>query len=203
MTGARLSKFLKIYWRFVLFMFLVFGLAGFLLTLAEKPSFEASQTFFVKRQTTVENRQFYTYDGYYSSQAAERFADSLFGALSSRDVLRLALSENRAMAPRQLSAEINGVKIRRLSPQLVNFAYKSQNLKEATDVVAALSAFVSKLTGELSQGGDTGVTVSFISSSPLIITHSPSFIINTLVGALLGLFLSFLASAVIFYFKES
>lgn len=204
MTPLEILAFTKKYFPVLLATSFVSGLAATFLAGSLPLSFEATQTLFVKRQVSAESRQFYTYDGYYSAQAAERFADSVYGALKSRPVLRYAIT--RIAGPNateaELDKEVKAIKVVRLSPQLISFSYRSPERGQAQSLVADLSTAVSQIASDLNKGGDEGISISFVSAEPLVATYTLNPWLSGLVGLLLGGFLSLLGSALHFYFKN-
>lgn len=204
MNIIEVINFIKKYFFFLLAVSAVSGVFGLFLAVKLPPSFEATQTIFVKRQASLESKQFYTYDGYYSAQAAERFADSVFGALKSREVLRYAitrLSPEMENDPR-LSKEIKSIKVIRLSPQLISFSYSNKNQDLAEKLIRDLSVSVSGIAAELNKGGDESISISFISPRPLTAVTRVSPLLGGLAGLMLGAFLAILVSASHFFYKN-
>ncbi len=195
MTLLEILRFVKKYFFFLTAVSLIGALAGYFITRGQTPLYEASQTIFVKRQTSLEGRPYYTYDGYYSVQAAERFADSLLGILKSREVLKFALSQSVSSGSANWEKEVGKIKVRRLSPQLVSYAYRSLSRGQAEELISALSAAVTKLARDLNEGGDVGLSFSFISPRPLVTVKSVSLIINVGLGVFLGGFLASIIAA--------
>jgi len=197
-------NFIKRYFLLLIITSVLSGIFGVVLAIKLPPSFEANQTLFVKRQASAESKQFYTYDGYYSAQAAERFADSVFGALKSREVLRYAIlrvAPEMAGEP-NLNKEVRNVKVTRLSPQLIGFSYSNKNRDVAEKLVKDLSVSVSQIAADLNKGGDEGISISFISNESLVTQRRLSGLLGGLVGLLLGAFLALLISASHFFYKN-
>ncbi len=175
----------------VLIFALVGLVAGIFYTREFPVSYEASQTVFVKRQTSGPSTQFYAYDGYYSAQAAERFADSLVGLLKSPEVLRLLLIRDETLTTSSKSSVakmVSGVRVRRLSPQLISFSFRGPGLENSQTVVQDIAQGLSQLSLDLSRGGDEGLALHFIDSRPQVITRFQNVYINSLLGALIGIF---------------
>ena len=189
MTLIEFLGLLKRNYLIVLCLPLLTGFLGLLTSFGLKESFEATQTFYVKREASRESPEFYTYDGYYAAQAAERFADSLFGALKSREVLLLSLSRTDiGLKPEELEREVNLIKVKRLSPQLVSFSYRGQSLEATLALIKNLSQSVTNLALRFNEGGDKSLSLSFVGSEPLLTIQRPNAFLNTALGFLLGLF---------------
>ena len=203
-TILEILNFIKRYFLFLFTTAVVFAAVGAVLAIKIPPSFEASQTLFVKRQASAESKQFYTYDGYYSAQAAERFADSVFGALKSKEVVRYAiLRVAPQMAGRpELSSEVKSIKVVRLSPQLISFSYSNKSRELSEKLIKDLSVSVSSIAEDLSKGGDEGISISFVSSEPLVAEHRWGPFLGGLIGLLMGTFLALLISAAHYFYKN-
>ncbi len=204
MTLAEIVSFIKKYFLFLLVVSVVSGIFGLVLAVKLPPSFEATQTLFVKRQASLESKQFYTYDGYYSAQAAERFADSVFGALKSREVLRYAITRvatEMENDPR-LDKEVKSIKVTRLSPQLISFSYGNKSRDLAEKLITDLSGSVSGIAAELNKGGDESISISFVSPRPLTTALKISPLLGGLAGLMLGAFLALLISASHYFYKN-
>lgn len=196
--------FVKKYFPILLITSVAAGLAAFALALNLPPSYEATQTLFVKRQAAGESKQFYTYDGYYSAQAAERFADSVYGALKSPPVLRFAITRvgGEEITEADLDKKIRAFKVVRLSPQLISFSYRNSDRAQAQKLVSDLATSVSQMAADLESGGDSGISISFVSPEPLVVTKTLNPLLSGLAGFLLGGFFSMAASALHFYFRN-
>lgn len=197
-------NFVKRYALFLVLTSFICAVAGFVIAVKLPESFESTQTLFVKRQASSESKQFYTYDGYYSAQAAERFADSVFGALKNREVLRYAILKAGGgnFEEAGLDNEVKAVRVKRLSPQLISFSYRNKNLLAAEKLVNGLSGSVLEITSDLNKGGDAGISISFVSPKPLTTTLTINPFLGSLVGLLLGSFVALLISCSHFFYKN-
>lgn len=192
MTLRAFFVFFKKHCRLILLVAALGALGGGFFSWRFPVSYESSQTVFVKRQTTSPSNQFYTYDGYYSAQAAERFTDSIFGALKSREVLRFLLLKTFPEGTRSKAIDkaIAGIKVKRLSPQLIGFSYRDRRWQDSQRVVENLSQGLSQLSEKLSRSGDEGISLQFINEPPQLRLRGQSLVLDGLVGFLLGGFLS-------------
>lgn len=203
MTLIELLRFFRKHYPVVLLAAVLAGFAAALVSLWLKENFEATQTVYVKREASGQSSQFYAYDGYYAAQAAERFADSLFGALKSREVLRLSLSSSAlGLSTKDLEKAVAAVKVKRLSPQLISFSYRDGRPETAKNLVNNLSQSTIDLAKRLNEGGDEKISLSLVSGEPLITVDRPSLVLNVTVGFLLGLFLSIAALALKCFFSS-
>src|SRR3990167_6877122 len=88
-------------------------------------SYKIYNTFFIDRLSDPNPTQYFTYEGLYSQQTAERFTDSLKGLLESKNVLALALEkagmENSKITRRQLEKSLT---VRKTGPQVLYLEVK-------------------------------------------------------------------------------
>lgn len=189
MTINELIIYLKKY-RLVFCLGLVVGAGtGALLAKILPVRFEASQTIFVKRLASVGETQFYTYDGYYSAQAAERFADSVFGALKNKETLRFLLSQAfQNETTLELNRELTRLKVKRISPQLLSLTYRGLSPVETPSKTQAISQALLKLSQSLTAAGDRGLSVDLV-GPPIVVAQTFSLLILSLVGGLLAFLL--------------
>lgn len=185
-------KFLKKYWLGILILTLLGGAGGLFFALRFPLTYEVSQTIFVKRQASAESKQFYTYDGYYSAQSAERFADSLTGFLKSREVLRFLLTEGPSAKfySREADQILSAIKVKRVSPQLISFSYRDRRLAEAKQVVGNLIQGVLDFVGGVGRGGDEGISLLFVNPETQVVERHQNYFWSGLLGLLLGGFFS-------------
>ena|SRR3990167_639022 len=202
MTLGQLLVFLRKHYLTILFFSLLGSVLGSLLSFGLKESFEVTQTVYVKREASAQSAQFYAYDGYYAAQAAERFADSLYGALKSREVLRLSLTlSGTGLKPEELEREVNSIKVKRLSPQLLSFSYRGRSKETATTLIKNLGQSITDLALRLNEGGDKDLSLSFVSPEPLLTVQKPNALLNAALGFFIGLFSVNLVLAIKHFFS--
>lgn len=163
MEAIELVWFLKKNGSKILSFSLLLALAAALVAWKLPPRFEASQTIFVGRQPQSQSANFYGYDGYYSQQSAEKFADTVVGFLRNKDLVNRALSQSGLI---NQSAE--PFRIKRLSPQLINLAFVHGEREKARAAVDYLSRLVMEVSQTLNVQGDSYLRLSWLEPSPLV-----------------------------------
>lgn len=166
----------------------VFFAAGlFLLSYYLPPTYTASLTIYVKRRSTEPSGSYYTFDGYYSQQAAEKFTETVVGFLKSKDILYAAAK--LALWPtdqRGLERLEGSLKIKETAPQLVNLTVTQGDPDNAKKISVALAQAATERINLLNQTGDKDISVDLLNPEPLIKKNQPPLWLNTAVGGLLG-----------------
>lgn len=162
-------QFYKRYFLTLLLLSLTISLvAGFA---AERipSSFEATQSIFVRREAQSPSESFYSYDGYYSQQASERFTDTVVGFLKNKDIVRRAAKNSGFdSSPDEASALTSALRIKRVAPQLVTVSFSSWNKERAVSLVGNLTKEVESLSVSLNTKGDKFLTLSTLEPTPFV-----------------------------------
>ena len=148
-------------------------------------------TVYVKRQATEASTDYYTFDGYYSQQAAEKFTETVVGFLKSKDIL-LASAKLADLPTDQESLEQleSSIKIKQVAPQLVNLEVTKEEAEAARTFCTALAQATTERINLLNQTGDKSISVDLLNTEPLVEKNEPKVLLNTLVGGLAGLLLA-------------
>lgn len=180
-----------------------FGGLAFFVSQQLPPMYTASLTFYVKRQATEASADYYTFDGYYSQQAAEKFTETVVGFLKSKDILlasaRLADLPTDQESLQQLESSI---KIKQVAPQLVSLKVEEGSSEEAKKFCTTLAQATTERINLLNQTGDKAISVDLLNSEPLVEKSEPKVVLNSLVGILVGALLSFLYIFLKEYFQS-
>ena len=168
-----------------------FGGLAFLVSKQMSPTYTASLTLYVKRQATEAREDYYTFDGYYSQQAAEKFTETVVGFLKSKDIL-LASAKLADLPIDQESLEQleSSIKIKQVAPQLVSLEVKKEDSNAAKTSCTALAQATTERINLLNQTGDKSISVDLLNTEPLVEKNEPKVILNSLVGLLTGLLLA-------------
>ena len=132
-------------------------------------SYKIYNTFFIDRLSDPNPTQYFTYEGLYSQQTAERFTDSLKGLLESKNVLALALEkagmENSQITRRQLEKSLT---VRKTGPQVLYLEVKGSE-KDAKIVNGLTSVIEEYVNGVNSQSGKQ-IIFKKVSNEPVVET---------------------------------
>jgi capsular polysaccharide biosynthesis protein len=170
-----------------------FGLLAFFVSQQLPTTYAASLTLYVKRQAAEANPDYYTFDGYYSQQAAEKFTETVVGFLQSKDIL-LASAKLADLPTDQKTLEQleSSIKIKQVAPQLVWLKVEQENGEEAKEFCTALAQATTERINLLNQTGDKAISVDLLNPEPLVEKSEPKVVLNSLVGGLVGTLLAFL-----------
>lgn len=169
----------------------VFSAAAFLLGLAITaqipPIYRATLDLYVKRQTPPPSERFYSFDGFYSQQAAERYTPTVIGFLRNRDILRLAAEKIKQPTDQfSLKKLSQTVKVKEAAPQLATLTVASLRADLAKDLSLALAEAAVQRLKFLNETGDAALAIDLVTATPLVEVEKPSLWLGGLVGFILG-----------------
>jgi len=153
-----------------IFFFAIFVSAAVFLFLNSRPnSYRVYNTFYIDRLSDPNPTQYFTYEGLYSQQTAERFTDSLKGLLESKNVLGLALEksgmENSQVTRRQLEKSLS---VRKTGPQVLYLEVKGT--EDDTKVVEGLTGVIEEYINEVNSESGKQIIFKKVSNEPVIET---------------------------------
>jgi len=162
-------RFYKKYLLSLLLLSLVISLAAGLAATRLPPSFEATQSIFVRREIQSPSESFYSYDGYYSQQAAERFTDTVVGFLKNKETVRKAAKNSGFGASTEEASRLaSALRIKRVAPQLVTVSFSAGRKERAVSLVDNLTKEVGSLSASLNAKGDKFLVLSPIEPTPFV-----------------------------------
>lgn len=169
------------------------GMLALFVSLQLPPTYTTSLTLYVKRQAAEANPDYYTFDGYYSQQAAEKFTETVVGFLKSKDIL-LASAKLADLSTNQKSLEQleSSIEIKQVAPQLVSLKVEQGDGQEAKKFCTSLAQATTERINLLNQTGDKAISVDLLNPEPLVEKNEVPLVVNTLVGILVGTLLSLL-----------
>jgi len=147
---------------------------------------------YVLRQDENVTRAYFTYEGYYASQTAERYTDTVVGLLKSVDIKREALEKaGIAFDAKALAKLESSLIIKKVAPQVVQISLKGSDTDYVDVVWEALAQSVIESSEVLNSKGDSSLAISFVSDPSHVVyesSSSPLFI--AFIAFLLGNFVS-------------
>ncbi len=179
---------------------LIFGVVALGISTQIPPRREARLDLYVKRAVQDPSEEFYTYDGYYSQQVAERYTDTVVGLLQSKTLLKAALSEKELPTDQDtLRKMAKRVGVEKVAPQLIRVTVQKRLPGpfewNPDDLSVSLAHKVVQRVEELNaQSGDDALSVVILGEEPISEEHEPFLFLNSLVGALFGLLGAFLVA---------
>lgn len=169
---------------------LIFATAAYISVFIVPPKYKASATLFVTRQAEEVNDSYFTYEGYYAGQTAEKYTDTVLGLLKSLDMKRKALENlGKPFTDADLAKLDKSIVVKRVGPQLIYFSVTSGDSKYAQDIWLLLARSVITQSAKLNVMGDGRLSTDIVDERPIVseVVRNP---IIFFVGAfLLGSFL--------------
>ncbi len=182
---------------------LIVVLTTFLVSLAIPVKYNASVSFLISRADRQETSD-YQYDGYYTIQASELFANTIVGwckTLSiASEVYKKADISTSEISIKDLSKKF---KAKKTSSQTVEVNFTQKDELEANKLVYALINTLEEQTNIIYQKKDKDISFEIITSPPAVTASRPNVILNILVGFICGLFLSILLAFSWEYFSKT
>lgn len=168
----------------------LFFVLGFLVAVRLPPVYKTALDLYVKRQTQPPSDKFYSFDGYYSQQAAERYTQTVVGFLRSREVLREAAEVVRQPTdPQALETLARAVRVKEAAPQLVSLSVRSTGRALVKDLSLALAQVAADKLQALNKTGDASLSLELLTTTPLTEVERFSPWWGGFAGAVLGLLL--------------
>ncbi|MFW6110182.1 MAG: Wzz/FepE/Etk N-terminal domain-containing protein [Patescibacteria group bacterium] len=198
MTLLELTEIVRKYWKILTVVPLVVAVVVVVVTFQIPPRFDAFLNLYITRKVQDPSGEYYTYDGYYGQQAAERYTDTVVGVLKSKDVLRAVLRELEMPRDQDtLQTLEKKVSVEKVAPQLVSVKVtqrweRGENWK-AENVVNSLATEVIARMDSLNENGDDAVSVQTLDEEPVVEKQDPLPALNALVAAFLFLGVTFFA----------
>lgn len=161
------------------------GLIALVVSLILPPSYNATSTFYVKRGITYTSATYFTYDGYYASQTAERYTDTVVGFLRSVDVRAQALTSIKQPVSSQTLGKLeDSVVVKKVGPQLVTMTVSGRDPQVVKDLWNALSKATLNRSSDLNRSGDSRLSIDVVGENPIVLESKLNPFITGIVGFL-------------------
>ena len=183
--------FLKKNYLYILLTGLVFSSLGAVLYYAIPATYNATGSFFIKRDVDNSTGNYFTYEGYYSQQTALSYTNTLTGIFESEDIKSKALIN--------LSTEVNeqslrklgqNMKIKKSGPQLITLIVKGNTSQNAKSAWLAVTKATITTADFLNINGDSKLTISQLAEDPVVKMAFRNLYVNILTGFGLGILFS-------------
>lgn len=178
----------------------VFLIAGVSITYLIPNKYSSSIDVYVSRRATKETDQYYTYDGYYSTQSSVQYASTVSGLFQSLQIVRDAAGkvqtnnsyQKSEEEPANLSEDVKYLKdvqskilVEDVAPQIITVSFKDEDLEKSKIWVMSLGEAVKEKVDEVNSNSDGKFKVD-MSALPLVEEVSPSLVINIVVSLMSG-----------------
>lgn len=155
------------------------------------PKYYASGSLFIRRTIYPYSDNHFTYEGYYSQQAAMFYANSVVGLIESEDVLSQALtSMGIAVDEKSLMKYARKIRTIKSGPQLVGVVVKGNNENETKQLWQAITDITTKKLDEINQRGDPFMSIAKVLDEPIMKKDYRDVYLFTIVGLTFGFLLS-------------
>ncbi len=203
---------------FKVFLGIVFlcTLLGVLLTYLIPVSYSSSIDVYVRHKGTANSQLFYTYDGYYSTQASVQYTDTVAGFLQSLSTVDDAanlvqkdpLYKSGDFQPAELTDQADylasfqrNINVKIVAPQLVNVSVHDNSPVVAQLWAQSLGTVLTANLKQLNQEGDANFTIDTI-HAPITETNKLNLYIDTAIGLIIGVFMGFTIGFILEAYKE-
>lgn len=188
---------------FILSGSVILTLATYLISLSLPVNYRSSLNLYVSRKIQEPSDKYYTFDGYYSQQAAERYTQTVIGILQSREVLRGAAASSSLPVDEIFLKQLSrSVRVREDAPQLISLVVTRPNREQSVALNLGLAtAAIGKLT-TLNQTGDRDLTIEEVSTTPIVEILQPMPGLNSVLAFIVGLTFFSLLTGFFSYLKE-
>lgn len=146
-------------------------------------------SFYINREPD-NNVGFFTYEGYYSQQAALTYTNTVSALLESVDVQSRSL-ERLGIEINEQSLRYYGknIKVKKSGPQLITLTVKGNNPEQAKNLWQAVSKELLITADSINTRGDTKLKIAVVSEEPVIKSTYKNVWVNVAAGMLSGIML--------------
>lgn len=177
--------------RTILLLAVVGGLLGMVAFYLYPFGYVAQGSLFVTRKTDTNLRQDFTYEGYYARSSAGEYTETVIGILESVDIRKNVLEDTGLVINRKsLSSLSKNLTVRKKAPQVIWVGFKGHSSDYTKSIWNSFVDNTIKTSNRLNEEkGDPNFSVTRV-GDPVVIEQYNNLIVFTLVGLLLGVFVS-------------
>lgn len=181
---------------------IVFALFGLFVYKVTPRTFKATGTFFIGRE--VEDKQEFTYEGYYAQQNALNYSKNVVALLKSKDI--------RSKALKLLDVPVNSNNLRRVSrmiqiksegTQLVTLSAKGETPQQAENLWGAMANELTQSADSINKISDPKIKIISVVTKPVVEESYSNKYLNISIGFLVGILMGTFISAAFDYIKEN
>jgi len=128
----------------------------------------ATGSLFINRSVNKETAYF-TYEGYYGQQTAAAYTNSVLALMDSLDIKKIILETNQIpLTSANIKALNKLISIKKPGPQVISVTIKGRTYDEAQRLWISMANATVGVTSELNKKGDPNLSVSLVSTQPLV-----------------------------------
>ncbi len=193
---------IKDYWNLIkknalviIVLTLVFGAVAAYFTNRQKTVYQSSSTVEITRFQTQKQSQvgYFQYDNYYNTQVSVNLSDNVAGWLSSPAVVSSIFTRAGYDQPKGSLKDLGKIFTVKKTvdvSSVINISYSSDNAKQSEDLIKTAVETVKDRIKEYNSADSSG-NFEVYASSPVIVKASKAIALNTIIAAIIGLFVSF------------
>ncbi|MDD5342391.1 MAG: hypothetical protein PHI73_03600 [Patescibacteria group bacterium] len=202
MTFSEHKAILKKNLVIILALTLIVGAAAYVFSQYSPTYYKTSISFAVNRVNKQETAE-YQFDGYYAIQASDLFSQTVVSWFYTPSVL-LEIYDQAKVDPQIDSLErfTNRFKTKKYSSQNIVLTFRERDRATAEKISQSIIEVVQKRGADLNRTADQKALFEVVGSQPVIVEANPAVVLNTIVGLMLGLFLSLGLIYLVRYFKS-
>lgn len=191
-------------WLIAVTLILFLGL-GVFFYLRQEEKYEATLLFYVKRKIEPVSSEYYSYDGYYASQVAKEYSDTVVGFFQSVEVLKRAgeISHYIPTDVEDLNDLSQKIRVTKEAPQLIKASIVLDSSQKASEVIKAVGQAGIERVLLLNQTGDPYLSVDVVDSEPLVFKKTTVWYIFVGSSFLVGLGIGIAVSLSIDFLKKT
>ncbi|MBU0707146.1 hypothetical protein KKG41_02110 [Patescibacteria group bacterium] len=174
----------------ILIISILVGAAAFLFSYYSPTKYKTSISFAVNRINKQETAD-YQFDGYYAIQASDLFSQTVVSWFYTPSVL-MEIYDLAEVEPNITTLErfTNRFKTKKYSSQNIVVIFQERDHTTAEKISQSIISTVQERGAELNRTSDQKALFEIVGSTPVIVEQKPMLILNTVVGLVVGLFLS-------------
>lgn len=195
----------KKHYKIFVFVIVLSLIVAALLTYFLPKSFTSNVEMYVRHKGSDAHSLYYTYDGYYSTQASVQYTETVAGFLQSYSSLVNTASKvekdpdyiKGGFLPKELSTNTDylvdfrkHISVKIAAPQLIVISVNDPDSAVSELWAKYLGDTVTNSVGELNIKGDSNFVISTI-HDPVTQTNKLSIVIDEIIALIIGLFISF------------
>lgn len=200
MELKEIVELLRKEWKSLVASTLICAVVAIVVTYFLPTKYSSRVDVYVKRRDTQESESYYTYDGYYATQASVQYTDTVTGLFQSIQILRNVADKVQAdeqyiqgrKEPEILAADVkflesiaSKIVVEDIAPQVISVEFVHKDKTKSKLWLSYLSAEVISEVERLNKAGDSKFEVTTF-DTPIIKDVVPSYVINVIAGLMSG-----------------
>ncbi|MFH1750005.1 MAG: hypothetical protein ABH837_03915 [bacterium] len=201
---------LKNYFGFILIFTIIAGLTAYLGSIYKPVIYEGETTLLISPvpKSSIENPDYYEFDGFYAIQSSQLFANTVSGWLSSPDIVKSIYQEANLDLETKNIEELReriktSVKSTQSQNNLVDAVFKAKSNLELKKISDATYNVLSQRVEQFNKSTGNKITYRIDKlGEPIVVKIIPNVTLNTILGVIAGIILSIILAFLAHYFKK-